>query len=142
MKNPIKFIKHKTKITPIVCPTSFEFRPEKGHKILQKICFWVLNKINAYHVDYRQDIETMIINPDSFMENVFTQLLNIKQEFNLKPTQMFIGGEDYQKIMGEKGINQYITFDAEYGFATKTSRRIIGLEVHIVPWMEGIILLP
>ncbi len=141
MKKQISFIAQRTQLRPFIKGSSFEFSRDKGFIYIQKLCFWFLAKIKAYHTDYHETVETFTIDAESFMDKLFAQKDFIEAEFNIIPSKMYIGASDYHKLMGELNKNQYLNFNAEYYYCSEEGRpKIFGLEIYVIPWMEGILL--
>lgn len=105
---------------------------------MQRICCWVLKKLGAFQIGHDVTITKHTVKPKDFMEAVFRQRRNIEYEFNRRPTKMYIGADDYQELMKAVEVNTPFMFRAEYNI----DRRVMGLDVHVVPWMKGILLLP
>ena len=76
------------------------------------------------------------------MERLFRQNSYLQKEFNMKPSKLFIGTEDYTEIMGGDEMRQMLQFNTTYNFGDRYGTHIIGLEVKVIPWMRGIIVMP
>lgn len=100
MERSFEFVETETIKTSFERKDSFEFRADKKHHRIQKICFWILRKIGAYRWDSNLTYKKHTINPQSFMERLFKQNAHLQREFGAKPSQLFIGSEDFASVIG------------------------------------------
>lgn len=117
---------------------AYEFRRDRPAKWLQKLCLWVLRKLKCYHLKDTVTIQRHRLDARTFMERLFKQKSELSKLFNREPKRMLIGSEDYFEMMNEPTIYQGFTFNAEYG----KGRHIYGLEVQVIPWMRGLLVMP
>ncbi len=120
----------------------FEFRSDKKYHSIQKVCFWILIKIGAYRRESVVTYKRYTISPDSFMERLFRQNNYLQREFNVKPSELFIGAEDYAIMMGSDEMKQMLSFNATYSHRDGYGSHVMGLRIHVIPWMRGIIVMP
>jgi hypothetical protein len=120
----------------------FEFRSDKKYHWIQNVCFWILRKIGAYRRENVFTYKRYTINPDSFMERLFKQHNYLQREFNIKPSELFIGAEDHAIMMGSDEIKQMLSFNATYNYRDGYGSHVMGLKIHVIPWMRGIIVMP
>ena len=139
----VRFAVKKPMYTPYLCNDAFTYTPEKGWQRLQKICFWILDKIGAHKVDYKVSYETITIDGLDFIGKFMKQSHEIQKQFNTQPKTLYIGKDDYFELMNQKDqmLYQKISFKTEYMQGAYNAPRIYGLDVHIIPWMKGFILI-
>jgi hypothetical protein len=119
-------------------PDAFALRLDQKWPWLQRVCIAILRKLGAYDIGETVKIERSTIDAPTFMERLFKQQSNITQFFNVRPTRLLIGSEDYAELMREAVTTGQFNFRAEYGIG----REICGLKVEVVPWMRGVLVLP
>ncbi len=142
MERLFEFVATKTKMDLVDFKDSFAFREDKKYWWVQKTCFWILKKIGAYNQEQTFSYKKFTIDPQSFMERLFRQKSYITEEFNVKPSKLFIGDEDFSEMMSSKEIRQSLSFNATYNFNIGNETKVMGLKVSIIPWMRGIIVMP
>ena len=119
---------------------SYMFRKDKSLVWLQKVLFFILKKIGAYSINTTYEVKRYIVEPSRFVDELlFKMKKELANTFNMCPNKMYIGADDYSDLMADPGFRQLmypITFDTSYNYG----RNVMGLEVHIIPWMSGILL--
>lgn len=125
----------------------YKLRPDRKYVWLQKLCIRILKKLGANWIEDRMTFERIQIDSSKFMKNLFDQVAEIQREFNQKPKTILIGSEDYHKLMGDKELYQMLRFEAEYHTSRRNERgeyvgTVNGLSVQVIPWMQGILVLP
>lgn len=140
MKQNIRFVTNIEHRVSYNNKDAFQFRKDRPLHWLQKLCLFILMKLQAYCVDYKTVYETRSIDTDSFMEQLLTQRENLVRLFNMKPSTLLIGSEDYVELMREVAFSnpQYFSFDTSYNHDLE----ILGLKVHVIPWMKGCLVMP
>lgn len=138
MKDVIEFVFLDRKQIPFEHTDSFVFREDRPCKWLQKLCLSVLKKLGAFEWGEKETVEKYVLRPKDFMQRLFEQGAHIEQEFNREPSCVLIGGEDFQEMMACRDVQHYFSFDGSYN----QGRTVIGLKIHVVPWMKGILVLP
>ena len=117
---------------------AFQFRKDRPARWLQKACFFVLRKLRAHYLEKTISIERHAIDASTFIDRLFKQMDGIQGSFNRTPAKLLIGAEDYANLMHEMVATQPFSFSAEYGYR----REILGLEVQVIPWMRGCLVMP
>ena len=79
------------------------------------------------------------VSDKDFMERLWKQKRELVETFHREPTTLFIGGEDYEKLMNSPAVKQMFTVHATYNYGR---REIYGLTVRVIPWMRGILVMP
>lgn len=138
----------------IYSPTKFQFRIELGWHWVQKFCFWVLRKIGAHAIDFDTQITRLDIQYKTLIEGINRQRAELFNQYALEGKYLLMGAQDYSELMADPTyINQMIHFsvpDAVYrqernmdrNFRLDTKMIIMNLNVVIVPWMKGMMVLP
>ncbi len=115
----------------------FCFRKDRPLHWLQKVCLYILKKIKSYYWEETISYKRHIVEPISLIDAILNQRREIGEFFNIRPTKMLIGAMDYESLMGCPEIKSWISFQSQYGIG----QTILDLEVQIIPWMKGILLI-
>lgn len=123
---------------------SFELRKDRPAVWLQRLCLWVLRRLGCYaqHETVRIDRHYIGWKGNSFMERLWERKKLIWGSFDMEPTRLLIGAEDYARLMQEAYSKNSFEFSAQYmmGRAGREPE-VMGLKVEVIPWMSGILLL-
>ena len=117
---------------------AFQLRNDRPAQWLQKACIFVLRNLRAFYIGESVTIERHTIDARTFIERLFKQQESIDRFFNMRPTTLLIGAEDYAELMHEVAASRMFHFPAEYGYG----REIFGITVHVIPWMRGCLVMP
>lgn len=120
--------------------SSFSFRYDKKYHFVQKLCFLILNKIGAYtkNVSYESSYQTLTINTDDFINNILAQREELFHTYGFLPEKILIGSKNFAKLMSTVDFENVLQFKASYYY----NKKIMELDVTVIPWMEGIIVMP
>lgn len=130
-------------VSSFIDTEKFTFRSDKKWPWLQKVCFAILRKLGANSIGEVVKIERRVIDSDSFMQKIFEQKNGIQTLFNISPKQLLIGAEDYAQLMREEISTMPFDFRARYAYNDEYNRQqIMGLNVKVIPWMRGILVVP
>ncbi|MGI9491706.1 MAG: hypothetical protein ACR2QF_04815 [Geminicoccaceae bacterium] len=125
------------------------FTPKDGlnfwRKWLHDFCFYFLRKINAraekpmHVVTYRSPIEPS--------EKLSSHIFNAASRSGIyagNTRSVLIGPDTFNELMNEARIDRTtaIAMNFEASLAVQDRREIFGLDMHIIPNMEGFVVLP
>lgn len=80
------------------------------------------------------------VNGKTFMDRLYKQRRHLFDHFNCRePQTLLIGAEDYEDLMCSQEIRDSFAFTAEYHYGR---RQIMGLNVEVIPWMRGAVVMP
>ena len=142
MKQTISFIEPYTEFKTVADSNAFAIREDRPHLWLQKACCWVLGKLGAYRVDTQTKIEYRVIDADNFMTRIAEQHASVFELLNRRPKKILIGAQDYAELMRETNVHYPFTFNASYAIGERGVTRIMDLEVQVIPWMRGVLVVP
>jgi hypothetical protein len=129
-------------VSSFIDTEKFTFRPDKKWPWLQKICFAILRKLGANSIGEVVKIERRVIDSDSFMQKIFEQKNGIQTLFRIPPKELLIGAEDYAELMRQEISTMPFDFRATYSYDEYKKQQIVGLDVKVIPWMRGILVVP
>ncbi len=135
--NEVVFIQSTDAVTWIPQPEKYEFKQHGPFGPIQKALFRLLCWSGALRpTAYRQVATTRLeVRPDRFINNLMLQQKELFR-YGQKPSRLLIGTGDFQELMQTPEFHSYVSFDATYG------KEVCGLQVTLVPWMRGIVVLP
>lgn len=134
----VEFVTMNTHSTRYDDTESYQLRRDRPLPWLQMAALWLLKKLGAYRIGELVTVERHTIDAPTFMDRVFAQRAELQKSFNVCPSRLLIGSEDYAEMMQETAANQAFSFSAKYGY----NREIMGLKVEVIPWMRGMLVMP
>lgn len=137
MNQIIKSLELKPKLTQDEFEWAFQYRSDRSYKWLQKLCFWILRKLKAFHQEDRATYITIEIDTEKFIKRLFQQRESIARCLSLDTTHLLIGHDDFVELMEETKYYSSFSFVTKYGYG----QQLFGLKVIVVPWMQGFVLL-
>ena len=142
MKQTVTFVEQYATFKTVTDNNAFAIREDRPHLWLQKACCWVMGKLGAYRVDSQTKIEYRTIDADSVITRIAEQHESVFALMNRRPKKLLIGAQDYAELMHETNAHYPFTFNASYAIGERGVVRIMGLEVQVIPWMRGVLVLP
>lgn len=139
-KNKVQFLDQKIESFTIRTD-SFEFKPSGRFAWAQKLAWKFLHWsscLSRFHEE-REKISVVTIDTDDFMEAIFRQRESIAQHFNRDGQTLYIGSEDFSALMGSQQVRNVMEFRTAFHIGRNGQREIMGLEVRVIPWMRGFI---
>jgi hypothetical protein len=133
--------------TRVQNPNVFSPQKGKGYWWIQRLCFWLLEKIGAYHFDDKVSIKQFTIDFDDIVEAVVKQEQLVYQISRERPRYLVLGHAQYRKLMG--ATESMMMFQAR--FPENFNARIYpkeyqgmfqGMELLLIPWIDGMFVLP
>lgn len=137
-KQRVNFVQIKEFRRTVEFKDSYQFRKDKKYHRLQRLCFWILEKIEAWNQESVVSYERVSFDTDDFIHLILAQQSWLSGFLGKNGRRILIGAEDFEKLMGMKEIQQSFNFSASYN----DGRQIFGLEIEVIPWMRGILVLP
>jgi hypothetical protein len=126
-------------------PDTYSANNARGWIWVQKLCFWALTKIGCQHEHYVEKIDVVRIDPMNVLDAIYRQkneaFEHLSRGFhpNQPPMQLYIGAEDYRKMMGDRALLPYIEFKAYGHHNDRQGPRIVNCRITVVPYMTGLL---
>ena len=124
-------------------PDHFKFNPRGRWEWLQNLAWSYLKKSNCL-VQGMTNLETVTyrrIHIPDVVEALFRQKSTVFK-LGMNPRKLLIGASDFEDLMGSPRINSLAQFDAQYRVNSLSGYRVMDLEVTIVPWLDGLVVMP
>lgn len=115
------------------------FKPAGRFQWLQRLAWRFLDRAGVLAQAYepKEEVKRVRFQSKDFMSNLF-KLKGLVEDFDMRPTELLIGAQDFEKLMHSPEINQPWGFGAEY----MHGKTIMGLKVRVIPWTKGFVILP
>jgi hypothetical protein len=126
----------------------YQYNPNGKAPWLQRLCFRVLDKLQA-HAEF-QEIKIMRtrLDLDKLVDALMRNKIDVERIYNKRAKYLVIGGDKWLALTNDTAHNlQMFTvpydFNARVGFnSTPTPKMFAGLKVIVVPWVDGLFVLP
>lgn len=140
----VPFTKHEPVKSLIELENKFQFRQERGWKLLQCLCLWVLRKLGCYAIECNLTYKTHTIRPDDFVRNLIDQKREIVELYHLKGDRLLIGPEEYFDILKQDHELEQLGMFPSTSFVGSCNygKQILGMKVTVIPWMKGMLVVP
>lgn len=130
-------------------PDMFQFRDDRPHSWLQKLCIRILRKLGYYALK-TIEVETKRIdrNIDPIIEYLSRQriaVFDILDRYEDEPLHVLIGSKEWHEVCRQTELHsQYFSYAGELSVCGGRFGRgqLIGMTVHVIPWMTGAIVVP
>jgi hypothetical protein len=140
-RQTINFVEHRPVTDWVPLLDAVKFKPKGRAQWLQRMAWRFLGWRQALEQAYEPKVTTTrhTIDADNFIERLMKQRESLFDAFHKEGQRLIIGSEDYAELMRSPEMSaHYFTFTADVGLG----RRIIGLDVEVVPWIRGAVVMP
>lgn len=120
----------------MTCKDRFEYRPDLRMRWLQRLCFWILRKLRAYARDSVATYSSVTID-DKVIAGVWKAIKGIRL--------LGLGVNSRWRVIVGVDAFREICETAPSGplhFSTPSIPALMGMPITVVPWIEGIALVP
>lgn len=120
-------------------PDKYQFKPVGWLGFFQRWCFSWLEWCGALKSTSRHTVEYIHyrIDTDDLVKQLLAQYDDMLQ-YHHPPKRVLIGSQDFSELMKVPEMQQYCNFEAKCNYG----RSIIGLQIEVIPWMRGVIVMP
>lgn len=132
-------------------PDTFEFREDLKHHWLQRACLWVLRKLKC-HARLAETVRVRSVSPDiqPIIEHVSMQRYQLIDQFDHvsrydEELHLLIGEREWCEIMKQADLMRGpVSYPGQLfiGGGRFGRGRWMGMTVHVLPWMQGAIVVP
>jgi hypothetical protein len=90
------------------------------------------------------EVEYVTFSASGFMERLYKAKRHIFQNWNVKSRTLLMGPSDFEGLMGvaAASFGMQFTASARFGVGGSYDAQVLGLNVRVIPWMSGMLLLP
>ena len=117
----------------------FAFNKNRKHHWLQKLCISILNKLGCHWYESIVETKRITIEDDTILNLVLKARYSYIRECRQEMKYLIVGDYEHAKLMHECYVQFGYPLAAinEEGF-----KRCIDMQVILVPWFHGVLLLP
>lgn len=113
--------------------------------VFQRLAIWFLRKTGVAG-PAQEEVSTLVrekIRTGDFSTMVLEQYREAFKNLNREPKTLYIGSEDFERLMNTAKSTYYMNFTAPIAYGYEDgSCKFYGLEVHVIPWMSGVLVVP
>jgi len=147
-KDYVEFVFYKPLPISTIMTDAYQYKPEVGYAWLQRIIFKFLTRIKAFAVREDLNYKRVIFKKGDLLEKLLEQKYMIRDIIDKNVSQVLIGKKEFFELL-------HIAHDKHPGFITPMSMTLsgslrggeekvmmFGFEMVVIPWMEGMVVLP
>jgi hypothetical protein len=116
----------------------YELNPSRGHVWLQRLAIWVLRRLKCYAFEHITTRTAFRFNPASFTEKILGQRSYLWRLYHREGCVLLIGSKDFSELMNAPEFQQHLSFGSPY----MVNGTVYNMRVVIIPWMEGVLVVP
>ena len=140
MKQPVRFVFKKDIKEISYLSNQFELRKDRPFLCVQKSCFWILKKLQAFAKEEKiVGVETICFDVKDFMDNLFQQQESLLSCYGLEPKNVLMGTKEFAELARIKESRYYFSSILSTQINAQT---IFNLKITVIPWMSGILVMP
>jgi hypothetical protein len=134
MSRNIEFIATEQLSYTRVDPMRYEYRPKGKWPWLQRLLFKALDCLKAHALIHEIELKHVSVPRTDFTEYLYRQMDEL-HNWDREPTQVFIGAKTFSEALKQPDVRQFVSFRHDLPH----QHQMLGLSVHILPHMEGVI---
>lgn len=138
MNNKVHLIRRERHETAFLNPNRFELNPKGRAPWLQKLLFKVLRWLKADSYDTAIEYTTVQIDPSSIIDALMRNRVDVERLYNKRARYVVMGPGEFHRFCTGPETNSVMRLN----IGIHGKRTMLGLEVVIVPWIEGFFVLP
>lgn len=142
MNNKIRLIRHEQQAVTAISPNKYEFNSCGRLPWLQKLLFKLLSKLGANSLDRSVAYKTTEIDTSSILTALMESQRDVTMLYNKRARYVIMGPRDFARFSNEPEIRDMLRFHFTSQIGYNNTRAILGMEVVIVPWIDGFFVLP
>lgn len=110
---------------------------------LNRLLEWAWEKVSKEYTFSKIEYKTVTINTGDIMRDVELAILRHKQEFSSKPIKyILVGALQYQDLANKLTEVECFDIYSNPGVSCGEPFTLNSATVHLVPWFDGVLLLP
>jgi hypothetical protein len=144
MKRPyeVQFVRTHEELSWVVMPDAFEVRKDFRWNWQATLASWLIRKIGVNARDRKIEVKRALIEPAKIVDAIFKQKIAHIDEHR-EPKRLLIGSDDFSELMQTIHFSDAVTIGCEYYRGDgRGGRQVLGLDVEVIPWMRGALVMP
>lgn len=142
MDNKIRLITYERQTATLIDPDRFEFNPRGRLLWLQRLIFQVLRWLRANSLQTSVSYETVEIDTSNILNALMENQRDVEMLYNRRARYVVMGPRDLARLCDQPEIRELMRFNFTSLIGINSRRTVLGLEVVVVPWVEGFFVLP
>lgn len=106
---------------------------------LTRLRGWLIEKLGGDDPWKKIKVARIPVDGDTVIKRLIKQRRDLTDKFRQEPMEIWMGAEDYEELMGSPTIRQYMNVQSSFNWGR---HQVLGLTVHVIPWMDGAIVMP
>lgn len=131
---------------------AFEYRPDRKWHRVQKVCFWLLNKIGAFHRKTVEQVYFDKLQAEDLHKLIFSALESVYKNWwdpQIRDDLVVcVGNQDWAELVSSTAARYwmqpltYMTgpYRCFNGLDNKSSP--FGVQIAVIPWIKGVVVIP
>lgn len=132
----------------VTSPDKYQYDPKGRWPWLQRACFWVLKKLGAFASFSEEHIQRVDIDLDKLVEAVMRNRADVEMLYRKRAKYLVVGADKFYELSVSVQPH-YMTFTVPHQFNARVGynnrpmpQMFAGLQVIVVPWIDGMFVLP
>jgi hypothetical protein len=120
---------------------AYKFKPRGRMQWLQRVAWRLLHRFGALEQAMEPHVRTVrhMVDGDTVIQRLIEQRAALFDYLNKEGQRVIMGSEDYAQLMRSPEVaSMHFMFDARVG----KGREIMGLQIEVVPWVRGVVVMP
>ena len=142
MRDTVEHVNMRETRRLLVLNDTFQFTANKKYHRTQRILFWILRKIGCYAQVQEISLESVRFDKKDFVERLHEMRRGILNLYREEGKYLLIGGEACHELTGYLASSKF-SFSCQANFYKDNGRmEVVGLNIVVIPWMEGMLVVP
>lgn len=138
----VQFIKTSESLRWIILEDAWSVRKDFRWAWQTKLAHWLFRKIGDNARAPSVEVQRIVIDPADVMQKILAQR-GAMIDMNREPRRLLIGADDFAEMMKTARPPEAFEIMGEYYKGDgRGGRRVYGLQIEIIPWMRGVLVMP
>lgn len=118
--------------------------PKKLRSGISKIMFRVLDYLALYDDRIKSQssyVKIKHLDSERTINLILKEMRIIEERYYVKPSRVLMGRDRFDELISDEDFNKYIRLSSN-GLYINRNCEVYGMSVELIPWMEGVILVP
>jgi hypothetical protein len=128
----------------------FQFDPKAKAPWLQKVCFWLLKLLGAHAKFAQEHIKRVDIDLNKLVDALMRNRADVEMLYHKRAKYLVVGADKFEDLVTSPEVQaSYMMFEVPLHFNARAGyngrpmpQMFAGLQVVVVPWIDGMFVLP
>lgn len=137
----VHFVQRHVSVEHVPIWDGYKFKPKGRFNWPQRKAWAWLMEIGALTPAYEPVLKETYVSfhPDDFIKALHREQRSLLEEWGQTAGKLLIGAQDFDELMGTASMGKS---DWCFWVQLFSERKALGLQVHVIPWMRGFIVMP